>query len=274
MNITFKTPTNKFVDAVDKYLKDSKKNRGQYMKRQATLIGKTVVSITPPAGFYRTGEDDKPTMVKGTKAAEVGRAAITTDLMRIFYVMTPANLHQFQALYGDSHTSSFGHKGASPIGDVTEKILKSQSELEQWHKARRTANGRTLNVHRKVTTGIRFRDLKGLDMGIVTKEQFENYLKVVQKKVGYLVSGWEKTADKLGFKLQRWMKGHGASSSCIINETSNGISIKATNGAKFSGNVKDFKRRIQWAINTQEKKIRRQIAYYENSLIKKSKLGK
>lgn len=273
MSVTLKLKTNDFIGAVDRYLANGKKDRGVYMKQQARLIAKNVIAVTPPAGFYRTKENDSASMVMGKKAEEVGKKAILTDLLRIFYVMKPENINRFLEFYGEGgNTAKFGHAGAKAIGNVTEKVLTSTASLKAWHRARRTAKGRTMNVHRSVSTGIRFRDLPGLDLGIVSQKQFDQYYKTVAKKVGFLVSGWEKTADVLGFGMAKWMRGHGCPSACEFRQTSVGVTVRATNGAGFASNVSDLQRRVQYAVDWQTRQIEKQIRHYEERLHKRSGL--
>jgi hypothetical protein len=267
MSITIKANTSAFTRAVDRYLENSKKTRPEYMKQQARLIAKNVIAITPPSGFYKTKENDSKSMVMGKKAEAVGKRAILNDLLRIFYVMKPENIEKFLDFYGSGgNTSEFGHAGAKAIGNVTEKVLTSQASIKSWHQARRTRKGRTMNVHRDVTTGIRFRDLPGLDMGIVSQKQFQQYYKSVAKKVGYLVSGWESTAKTLGFSMAKWMTGHGCPSTCEMKITSFGVFIKATNGASYASEVNDLLRRVEYALNWQTKQIEKQIRYYEEKM--------
>lgn len=102
-----------------------------------------------------------------------------------------------------------------------------------------------------------------------------SYIASVQKRVGYLVSGWAPTAEKIGnVPMSAWMKRNHAAGSADLRITANGVSLRSTNSARFAGNVKDMARRIQWAVNSQKGKIERQIENYEKRLHKATGLSR
>jgi hypothetical protein len=94
-----------------------------------------------------------------------------------------------------------------------------------------------------------------------------SYIAQMQKRVGYLVSGWAHTAQALGnVPMNAWMRRNSAPGSVDLKITDKGVQIKSTNAAKFAGNIKDMERRISFALKVQKGKIERQIENYENRL--------
>ncbi len=78
------------------------------------------------------------------------------------------------------------------------------------------------------------------------------------KRVGELAAGWNAGAQKLGVKLPAWVMRHGSarSSAAVINSF-RVFRIILTNAVKYVTNVDAYDRRIQSAINIQEKKMQR-----------------
>jgi hypothetical protein len=177
-----KLDTEKLRRKMENYSKVTGKSISSTMRRQARLLAVSLAFNTPPFG-------------KDPSARKQGEAAIGKDLLRIFYVMHPANVQKFLDFFGKAHTFQFGHKGAAAIGNVTHQVL-STSEMAHWHKGHRLPSGRTRNIAGKVgmdvktITGIRFRDLPGLDVGIVSQLQFDKYVKSVQTRVGMTKAAW------------------------------------------------------------------------------------
>lgn len=265
MSITVKTDTRAFIAAVDRMMKQSKRSRGEVMKTQAKGVLKTIIMITPPSNGQKTGSDAK----------KAGEQTLQNDLKKIFTVASAEQITaQVWAMGGKRELSAkFAHAGAAPIGTVTTKVL-STSEMAAWHKSHRArSTGRAFTAKAAVTTGLKKKDLRGLDKALVTAQSFAAYLKQIQQKVGYLVSGWGVTAEKLGVPMSSWMKRNRApgQAEIVINEV--GVKLTSTNAAGFAGNVKDMARRIDWALKSQQGKITRQIENYEKRLHRQAGLA-
>lgn len=268
MSITVTTDTRAFISAVDRMMKQSKRSRGEVMKTQAKGILRTVISVTPPSNGTKTGTD----------ARKAGEQTLQNDLKKIFTVASAQQIAtQVEAMGGKRELSArFAHQGAAALGTVTTKIL-SQSEMKRWHQGHRNrGTGRAITIKNgaATTTGLRKRDLKGLDTGYVTARDFAAYFKETKQKVGYLVSGWSVTAEKLGVPMSAWMKRNRAPGQAELEITANGVRLVSTNAAGFAGNVKDMARRIDWALKSQKGKIERQIENYENRLHRQAGLAR
>lgn len=190
------------------------------LKRGARLLAVNMAFNTPP---YGKTKNDKETMNgDGSTSVDIsslhlGERAILRDLMRLFYVMTEGRIRSIIDFQGREATMKYGHKGASALGDVKEKVLYS-SEMKAWHMTRRTANGRVSKTRRGVTTGHRIMDLRNLDKGIVTKDQFDQYYKQRIQYVGLSKAAWASCIAKMdlsgtGLKniwsgVPAWVKRH------------------------------------------------------------------
>ena len=104
------------------------------------------------------------------------------------------------------------------------------------------------------------------------KTLLNQYIKAQQLLVGYLVSGWAPSARALGVSMPSWMTRNHAPGDVVIRSTSRGISIRSTNAAPFSGNVKGLERRLQFSVDAQASKIERQIQHHEEQLQKSAGL--
>ena len=268
MSITVTTDTRAFIAAVDRMMKQSKRTRGEVMKTQAKGILRTIISLTPPSNGQKTGGD----------ARKAGELTLQNDLKKVFTVASAQQISaQIEAMGGKRELSAkFGHAGAKALGNVTTKVL-SQAEMKSWHQSHRNrGTGRAITVRNgaATTTGLRKRDLKGLDQGLVTAQAFAAYFKEAKQRVGYLVSGWAVTAEKLGVPMSAWMKRNRAPGQAEILITDVGVKLTSTNAAAFAGNVKDMARRIDWALKSQKGKIERQIENYEKRLHRQTGLAR
>jgi hypothetical protein len=198
----------KLLKRMQRYEQITGKQVAMTMRRGARLLAVNMAISTQPYG-------------KGLEAKKQGEAAIGKDLLRIFYVMHPENIQKYLDFYGKKNTFKFGHKGGAPIGDVTHQVLSSM-EIKGWHQSHRlSGSGRTRNIKLKdgmdvrTTTGIRFRDLAGLDLGIVSQPQFDNYVKFVQLRVGMTKAAWAAAALQVNADVKdalsgipAWVKRH------------------------------------------------------------------
>lgn len=212
------------------------------------LLVRDIVLVTPPN--------------RGSYGRRHGEAVITADLLRIFKPVSERSLEAFSDFYGaKGNELAFGHKGAKPIGVIQEKVLRS-SEMAAWHASRRRADGRVMQVHAQVTTGLRKRDLRGLDVGLVSRPNFERFREKVIDKVGLLASGWNAAAAKLGLKLPAWITRHGTSRGEIeLRITETHFTILITNSVKFAGEVKGLERRVQFALDNRGNQMMRRLEH-------------
>ena len=192
--------TSQLLKRMARYEEVTGKTVADSLRRSARLLAVSMAYSTPPFG-------------KNEEAKKMGEKAITKDLLKIFYVMSQENIEKFKDFWGSKkHTFKFGHKGAAPIGDVTHQVLAG-SEMKAWHQKHRLPNGRVIHIGGKkelnvsTSTGIRFRDLPGMDVGIVEKQQFDHYLQYVQGRVGMTKAAWAAAALMVKAPVKNSLRG-------------------------------------------------------------------
>lgn len=221
---------------------------------------KDVVMVTPPSNGQ----------TKGSAAKKAGEMTIANDLRRIFTPLTGPALQAVEDFYGREQRQQFGHKGAKALGEVVTKVLRP-GDMQGWHQERRRKDGRVMNVHRQVATGLRKRDLRGLDQGLVAQEDYKAYLRKIHARVGLLASGWNTAAQKLGVKLPAWVMRHGTTrGQYVMVSTSRLTRIEVSNAVPFVGEVRGLERRMNWAIKNQVQKMDRKADFLLRQAIRKA----
>jgi hypothetical protein len=100
----------------------------------------------------------------------------------------------------------------------------------------------------------------------VPAELLKTYLKARQQRVGFLASGWNVAAAKLGFKPPPWVWRHQAPGAVAIRVTDKDIVIRATNQVRYASQISNLRNRLQQALNMQRNKMERQLkAFFERA---------
>lgn len=91
-------------------------------------------------------------------------------------------------------------------------------------------------------------------------------LRAFQKKtialVGLLSAGWNSAAAKLGVRLPAWISRQGTARGSVVEKTTpTNFSITLNNEVAFVGNVKDYERRVTWAVKNQIRKMDRRADF-------------
>ena len=223
---------------------------------------RAIVLVTPPASQKSSGSDAK----------KAGEKAIESDLRKIFKICSPKQIQDFIDMNnGVSEKHPFGFKGARAIGDVEARVL-TLPEMKAWHDDRRRKDGRVMDIHATVTTGLRKMDLKGLDQGLVTAGNFATFLRAMIAFVGELASGWNAAAEKLNVRgIPAWIKRHGNSrGEVVITVTDTMFRIECSNAVKFVGNVRDYDRRIQLAVQYEANAMNRNADFLLRRALKRA----
>jgi len=105
----------------------------------------------------------------------------------------------------------------------------------------------------------------------VSSTEFNALKKTLLGRVGWLASGWNAAAQKLGVRLPAWISRHGTGAGIII-VTSDGrrFRIEISNVVKYVGSVKDLDRRIQKAVTYQANAMQRQADFLLQKSVKKA----
>lgn len=143
------------------------------------------------------------------------------------------------------------------VGRGAQKQLVSATELLAAHaRSRNGANGRVNPRSRK-------------EKLLVAQQVAVRVITQLQKRVGWLAAGWNKAASHLGVRLPAWVRRHGDSYGEVKAEvTATKFRLELGNVVRFVGNVRDYGRRVQRALDYQANKLDRQADYLMKKAVK------
>jgi hypothetical protein len=169
----------------------------------------------------------------GTAAKKVGETAVVADVLKIAHPVT---------VVGRSR------KGMPTEADILAAHARSRSGARGRVNPR---NSRGLWAAHAIV----FR--------VITK---------LQKNVGWLAAGWNSAAAKLGVTVPLWIRRHGTSrgAAVISPGARGGIRIVLSNAVGFVGNVADYVRRVQFAVDWQASKMSRNAAHALSAELKQA----
>ena len=261
------------------------------LKRLAAANGQTKreVAQTAAKGFVRTVVEITPPASKGTAgtaAKKAGEATIASDVSRIFQPHKQETYDRIKANASKVTERTFGHRGAAPIGNTEVHVL-TFAEMAAFHHARRKKDGRVMGPRRGafasgnaglnfdralgITTGLRKKDLRGLDIGLVTTRDYDRFVRLLQKGVGMLAAGWNRAGELLGVKLPLWVRRHGSSrGEAVVTETATLFRLTLSNAVAFVDNVRGYQWRVQKAVDYQARNMNRQADYLLKKAMKKA----
>ena len=94
---------------------------------------------------------------------------------------------------------------------------------------------------------------------LVPKDKLAAYIKMRQKHVGFLASGWNEAAARFGLKPPAWVWRNSGPGAVEISQTDKDITIRATNSVAFASEISRLRSRLQQALNMQRNKMERQL---------------
>lgn len=104
----------------------------------------------------------------------------------------------------------------------------------------------------------------------VPRDKLKEYLKTKKALVGFLASGWNEAAARLGVKPAAWIwKNEGPGAMQIIVSDS-AIRIVATNNVRYASSISQLRSRLQWAVNQQQRAIERRLKRFQDERAKKA----
>lgn len=218
------------------------KPAGAILLEQGRGLFHTVIEITAPGhAGVKAGSNT---------ATARGKAKVAGDLAKLYG--TPGGAYDaIKARSGESEADLFwklrNSKPAEAAVIVRSQLGASFSDWDNGALHRQQFRRGRVNAGRRKSPLVYVRDAAPL----------KQYIKNVQERVNYLAGGWETVARKLGISLPQSISKHDAPSVAIVEFTIDRLRVLATNAVKYASDT-DLERRIQWAINSQARKMQRQ----------------
>jgi len=250
-----------FSAALGKMMTQSKRDLGEVLKEQARGVIKRAIAITPPSNGQNTG----------AAAKRLGEKAVESDLLRIFNPLDPAEYKGELAANGGFRLRRVSHADNRRGAKLTDiDIFLKPSDMPRFHQNQRRSKGRVTTIRRENLIGRKYSDVA--TMGFVTWQDFRAYVKTVNARIGMLAAGWLRAAAALGVRgVPAWIGRHSSIPGSVrIDLSRDNMSITATNGARFAGNVRGLERRIQSAVDYQAQAMERRIAFATASAAKRA----
>ena len=104
----------------------------------------------------------------------------------------------------------------------------------------------------------------------VPADALKAYLVKKQALVGFLASGWNQSAARLGLKPAAWIWANDGPGAVLIEVNEKGIRIVATNRVKYASSISQLRSRLQWAVDQQRRAIERRLAFFQQQQAKKA----
>ena len=258
MSDGFTIDYSKFDRAIAFALTTSKKEPITFMKQQAKLVVRNLIEITPPA-HANEGAD----VAVGKAARMAGESTIRRDntgeanrwphpkRRGIFVVLSDAVISK-ASRRPNGDTVLWAERDTGYLADATFfRGNASESEMMRHHD-QYFQNGRMTSA------GAYTRDIgrwKYIDQLIVSATAYKRFSKALNKRVGWMAAGWNQAAALLGYRPPAWIWRHSAPGYGTLTVDDQGVRIKMTNAVRYASQVGDMRRRVQYALDSQAKKM-------------------
>lgn len=235
------TVTNtKHEASLQRLLSTSKRGAVDVLKDRAKTVFKTVAMYTPPAHAGTLG-----------KAAEThARAKIATDIYSIYGTPNDA----YEAVQAKSPGLAdpmwwlLKHgdiKGASDIVRETTGSIIAPFDDGAHHRRNFRRRGRNFRFF------------------VSDPKNLKAYVQLEQEQVWWLASGWEPALSALGVRgIPYGIGKHNSPGTLRVEISTSLLSITMVNNVGFAGQVKDFERRIAWAMDIDVDTMQRMWDHY------------
>lgn len=104
----------------------------------------------------------------------------------------------------------------------------------------------------------------------VSKSDYAALRKMLFARVGWLASGWNPAAKKLGVRLPVWIARHSGPGEIVPTSDGRRFRLELTNAVKYVGGVKNYEGRISKAVMYQANAMQRQADFLLRKAVKKA----
>ncbi len=215
-----------FTKALRAYKQASKKSWEQIFAKTAKELAAKIVRVTPP--FDVRGSD----IENDAAAKRRGQDTIAGDLSRVF---------------------------TSSVDTLRKNGVQTRPTAAEVGKNSNTATMRALHSQLRNNKG---RVPKSYKARILVKKMaLARYIKLVQRRVGYLGAGWERGATITKARTPSWVKRHSAPSQATVSVSENRLIAEFRNNVPFAG-LSQLQRRVDFATSRQAAAMMKQVAYF------------
>lgn len=221
--------TEGFSQDVGRFALLSGRSFGEELKNQAKGVMKGIVKITPP---HSNGNSV-------SEAKRAGENAISRDLTRQFRPVELVGSRKVTHLFGKPHPDA-------PWAVATKE---KHPDVTAYYVATKRLDSR----------GRRARYEKPI---YVDRKKYNKLRTQLEKRVGFLGGGFRDGAAGLGVALPAFMRRHTtAPGSLQMQLEGDNLYIIIRNDVSYASGLRDFVRRVEWAVQAQRGKMERQIPY-------------
>lgn len=216
------------------------------LRNQGRLFVTDLYSVTPP--FHRRGKNAAVTMGKkegGLVGASEAKAAGEKNVKR-----NVDGLFIGRELVGARQvTHLFGRRDVPGLPFIVPTVEKYPDVLSIYQAEKRAARARAQN-------GLKMRKLRLP----VSRVKAQSVLKTDRPKVGFLASGWNAAASRLGAKVPAFVKRHGTANGSIEEHFNDRhLRLVMVNQVRFGNRVSGQQRRVIFALKKRTDAMTKQI---------------
>ena len=211
---------------------------GQFIKEEAKYVVQSVVRTTPPpskqAGDRTIANDLNKVAVPLDYQSFEARATEGGFYKSIAKYVRRRNAEKLRLLLQNPNLNLFKNFG----------VLANQDEIAQHHQSRRVA-GR----------------VKGVARNVAFRVDMRRYNKVVNQRVGFMLSGWNKAAQALGVKTKKFASRSyaGSRSDLEYSYARNPFFVARNGNMKIADAQKKIDTTIRFRLRVAQKKLERVI---------------
>lgn len=241
--------TREWERSADRIVATSKRDRPTIMKQQFRRILTRAAEITPPGS-----EGVKA----GTRAArKQGEAAVAGDIARVYG--TPGAAYDLLERKSKAKASAFWLLHQSGQNTEAHRVLYEETGLAfspfdggKAHKGLISKRGR---VERRNTR-------RAFLFAVQDPKALADYVKEKQDHVHWLAAGWRAALLSIGGSLPAMISRHPAPGSIEFIVESMRMVLRAHNEVTFASHIRDFERRLQWAMDATTESNNRQWDFW------------
>lgn len=101
------------------------------------------------------------------------------------------------------------------------------------------------------------------------RSMITQFIKVKQKGVGYLASGWASAARGLGkVRIPSWIGRHSAPGTSVIDTQSTSVTATLTNEVEWASHIYNIDNRMRYAVRYQTGNMRKRVKHFVEKAIK------